>query len=378
MSFYFAKAQEPFAFKGKVSNGEVQSVIELTTWPLDGAAPKSLAKTTLEKNGTYNFGKNASNAPYLMLNYKKMRFVVPNNGKSNIELNFDASAQPPVLTGKGSPELNAWLEFRAFRAKLNDDLYKGIMEESTSLTEKKKKELEAAGTDETALKQIAEKYKPEENALTEKFMAASQKSSDALAKKAEDCSHAAVLYLIATAWDENMWLNTGQATIEKITKKEGQNAYTDALNAKMKSFQALSVGAIAPELELTDSTGKTFKLSDMRGQYVLVDFWASWCKPCRIENPNVVANYEKYKDKGFTVLGISLDDNRDRWLVAVQADKLFWPHASDLKGWESAAGRKYNITSIPANVLLDKDGKIVAKNLRDASLGDKLKEIFGN
>ncbi len=117
-------------------------------------------------------------------------------------------------------------------------------------------------------------------------------------------------------------------------------------------------------------------LHDLKGKYVLVDFWASWCGPCRGENPNVVAAFNKYKDKGFTVFGVSFDQNKDKWMQAIAADKLAWTQVSDLKGWGNEAGKIYGITSIPQNILLDKEGKIVAKNLRGADLDAKLAEII--
>ena len=109
---------------------------------------------------------------------------------------------------------------------------------------------------------------------------------------------------------------------------------------------------------------------------VLVDFWASWCGPCRQENPNVVKAYEKFKDRGFDILGVSLDDNKDKWLKAVEADKLTWTHVSDLKGWKNAAADLYGVRAIPQNVLIDPKGKIIAKNLRGDKLEEKLEELM--
>jgi thiol-disulfide isomerase/thioredoxin len=133
-----------------------------------------------------------------------------------------------------------------------------------------------------------------------------------------------------------------------------------------------------PAINFTQNTpeGKPVKLSDYKGKYVLVDFWASWCGPCRAENPNVVAAYNKYKDKGFTILGVSFDQNKDAWLKAIEKDNLNWTHVSDLKGWGNEVGKIYSISSIPQNILVDKDGKIVGKNLRGPALDEKLDELF--
>lgn len=133
----------------------------------------------------------------------------------------------------------------------------------------------------------------------------------------------------------------------------------------------------APEIKLPDVNGKELALSSLRGKYVLLDFWASWCGPCRMENPNVVRMYEKYKDKGFTVFSVSLDEDKEAWKKAIQADNLSWPnHVSDLNGWASAPVATYGVQGIPATFLLDKEGNIIAQNLRGAQLEQKLQELL--
>jgi len=147
------------------------------------------------------------------------------------------------------------------------------------------------------------------------------------------------------------------------------------IDQKVRSV--IGIGEEAPDIELPDPTGKMRKLSDLRGQVVLIDFWASWCGPCRRENPSVVRLYQQFHNKGFEVFSVSLDQSRDKWVEAINVDRLFWPnHVSDLKGWSSAGGRLYGIMSIPATVLVDREGRVLARNLRGQQLENKLKEIF--
>jgi peroxiredoxin len=152
--------------------------------------------------------------------------------------------------------------------------------------------------------------------------------------------------------------------------------YTKALTTRINSARNLAVGQPAPEITLPAPDGSSVALSSLKGKYVLIDFWASWCGPCRQENPNVVRMYNQYKDKGFEIFGVSLDESRDKWLKAIEADKLTWPHVSDLKGWESSAAKLYNIQAIPQTLLLDKEGKIIAKNLRGPALEEKVASLL--
>lgn len=139
-----------------------------------------------------------------------------------------------------------------------------------------------------------------------------------------------------------------------------------------------SVGEMAPDIELADRDGKPYKLSSLRGKVVLLDFWASWCGPCRHENPTVVKAYQRFESKGFTVFSVSLDQSKEKWLAAIAKDGLVWNnHVSDLKGWGSAGAALYQVKGIPATFLLDKDGKIAAKNLRGPALEQKLQELLG-
>jgi thiol-disulfide isomerase/thioredoxin len=144
----------------------------------------------------------------------------------------------------------------------------------------------------------------------------------------------------------------------------------------LQRLQGVNEGAMAPEINLATPAGPTLALSSLRGKYVLIDFWASWCGPCRRENPNVVKTYAAYKDKGFEIFGVSLDQNREAWLKAIETDKLVWKHVSDLQYWNSAGAQAYQVNSIPQTFLVNPEGRIIAKGLRGAALDNYLAKLF--
>ena len=164
----------------------------------------------------------------------------------------------------------------------------------------------------------------------------------------------------------------------QIDEKLRQSDLGKELLAKILKVKKTQEGAIAPDFTQLDVNGKPVKLSDFRGKYVLLDFWASWCGPCRRENPNVLKAYNTYKDKGFTVLGVSLDKSGDRekWLAAIEKDSLPWIQVSDLKAWDNEAAKLYEVDAIPMNFLIDPNGKIIAKYLRGEALDETLKKLF--
>lgn len=164
----------------------------------------------------------------------------------------------------------------------------------------------------------------------------------------------------------------------RFAREQPTSPYLPRLRELLEKAPALAVGELAPDFTLADQTGKLVALSSLRGRYVLVDFWASWCKPCRAENPNLVKAYAAYQARGFTVLSISVDNEKQRaaWLKAIRNDGLSWPQASDLLGMHNGATRSYGVVTVPQNFLIDPQGRIVATNLTGEALTQKLTELL--
>lgn len=185
-----------------------------------------------------------------------------------------------------------------------------------------------------------------------------------------------VLDYIPNKTDEYNFMDS---LITKLQREIPESKDVQFFAANLEGFKpAVQIGDIAPDISLPNPDGEVMSLSDLRGQYVLLDFWAGWCGPCRRENPNVVNLYNQYNKDGFTVFSVSLDRTRDKWLDAIEKDGLAWPtHVSDLKYFQSAAAIEYKVNAIPFALLLDPEGRVIGKNLRGIKLRQKLEDIFG-
>jgi len=203
-----------------------------------------------------------------------------------------------------------------------------------------------------------------------------QNSIDRFIMRRKSSPVAALLLAYSYDMDPNKDVVLLEKRFNSLDTSAMQNRYAAGVKNAIESGKIGAVGTKALDFTQTDTSGKNISLSQFRGKYVLLDFWASWCRPCRMENPNVLAAYNQYKNKNFTIVSVSLDQDKSNWLNAIKADHLAWTHVSDLQFWSNQAAKIYHVESIPQNYLIDPNGTIIAKNLRGDELEVKLREVL--
>ena len=349
-----------YTISGTIKNA-VNKPLLLQEIPYGGKPIITLDSITLDANGKFSFEFIAKQEGIYRLssgNEIDINFI---NDEDQIQINADAN-NATNYTVKGSPNSDALIQYlKAYRSK--DSALFATLYALDNLQQ-------SNGKDSSILYLQQEKEK--------KIKAL----NDHVEQTINTANSPALIYfalgMALRSMEINKVLALAKAVAEKV-KAAPLIEFANILSGQVQAANpptAIAVGAIAPEIALQDPTGKIITLSSLKGKYVLVDFWASWCGPCRRENPNVVAAYEQFKNKDFTILGVSLDDNKEDWIAAIQQDKLNWLHISDLKKWESTVVNTYQIQGIPFNVLLDPTGKIIATDLRGDALQNTLKQLF--
>ena len=313
----------------------------------------------LKKDYTFAKRIKLTEPGYYRLNFYNKQMLNVILDREDIEVNVDGNSQQGFVEIKGSPDIDLIQQVQTLQAKVNTDPAMDQLNQDFAVASQRK---DMAKVHELQLKyqQIVKKYHDEIAALMVK----------------ESPSLAVINLLQSNVLDKDQYYDTYLQVAEKLKKEWPEYSQSANFVRYVESMKLTAVGQPAPEIALPNPEGNVVTLSSMKGKYVLLDFWAKWCGPCRQENPNVVRAYQKYKDKGFTVFGVSLDRNRADWLQAIKEDNLTWTHVSDLKYWQSEAAKTYNITGIPFSLLLDPNGVIIAKNLRGPALDRKLAEIF--
>ncbi|WP_340153858.1 redoxin domain-containing protein [uncultured Marivirga sp.] len=339
---------------GRVENPQDQGVISLAKI---SAGKREVVDTLyLDANNTFETSVDVTGPEFFQLNFYNNQVATLIVSEDDLKVVVDGADRNGKLEISGSKDME-------YMTQLQD-----IMKKQQKEVEEINKEFMAArnAQDEEKMKNIQDD-----------FLLMQEKKKENIKKQIEEMLPSLAAIQGMNFFNPNEDFEFMKKVADQIAAAHPNSEMATFYKQQMDEMAKISVGAQAPNFSMPTPEGDTVSLKDFRGDYVLVDFWAAWCKPCRQENPNIVEAYSKYKDAGFQILGVSLDKKREDWLKAIEVDNLQWTQVSELKFWQTPIVQEYKINGIPYSLLLDPEGKIVAKNLRGERLHEKLAEIYG-
>lgn len=356
-TFLFAcKDKTKFTIDGKFDNPGAEKKVYL--YGMENNGMNVIDSTTISEKGEFTFSRSAPESDFYRINFGTNEYIILAKNGEVVKLTADINDKNHSYKITGAEDADKLTEFNALKFK-----YQSKIEDIKANFEKRV--AETPDKREQIIQELTPVFTNALNELNQQMINFANSNTSSLVSFY-------AISLINPAGNEKAMVDYAA----KVDPKLKKNPMVANFVSKVEKLKAVQVGETAPDFSIPSVDGKTIKLSDYRGKYLLIDFWASWCGPCREENPNVVKAYNKFKDKNFTILGISLDKDKQAWQGAIKQDGLIWDHASELKDFEGEVVRLYQIEAIPSSFLLDPNGKIIARDLRGEELDQFLSKTL--